>query len=277
MNTKLRKILDERRGGVAVAVIGAAGTGKSSFLGAIGEVFSKEEVLLLCPKPREINSWRYHEYGFDDKAEVFQDSKWKPALDKFEASAFNALERRVLDLYDDTQHRVVILDPYTDVVKLASHDLLKVDKAGTPRESSDSRGFYGALKHRLGNFTSDLVNLTSPALAVPKLVLVAVHAQSAKDDEKAGGAGVSFEGDVMPMIEGGHRHDFAGEFDIVCFSRVKHSMQLVGGKQEKKVQYVVQVGADSKRHAKIALSPRLKETEVENSVTRVLELALGED
>lgn len=277
MNTKLRKILDERRGGVAVAVVGAPGTGKSSFLGAIGEVFSKEEVLLLCPKPREINSWRYNEYGFDEKAEVFHDPKWKPALDKFEASAFRALEKRVLDLYDDEQYRVIIVDPYTDVVKLASHDLLKVDKAATPRDSSDSRGFYGALKHRLGNFTSDLVNLTSPSLVVPKLVLVAVHAQSAKEDEKSGSGGVKFEGDVMPMIEGGHRQDFAGEFDIVCFSRIKHSMALVNGKQEKQVKYIVQVGADSKRHAKIALAPRLKEAEVDNSVTSVLELALGDE
>lgn len=275
MNTKLRKILDERRSGLSVAVVGAPGTGKSSFLGAIGEVFSKDEVLLLCPKPREINSWRYDEYGFSEKAEVFHDPKWKPALSMFEASAFNALERRVLDLYDDEQHRVIILDPYTDVVKLASHDLLKVDKAGTPRESSDSRGYYGALKHRLGNFTNDLVNLTSPSLRVPKLVLVAVHAQPAKEDEKAGGVGVSFEGDVMPMIDGGHRHDFAGEFDVVCYSRIKHSMKLEGGKQVKSVNYVVQIGADAKRHAKVAIAPRLTETEVENSVTKLLELALG--
>ena len=276
MSTKLRNILDARRGGVAVAVVGSPGTGKSSFLGAIGEVFSKDEVLLLAPKPREINSWRYHQHGFDANAEVFQDPRWKPALGIYEASAFHNLERRVLELYDDKKIRCVIVDPYTDVVKLASHDLLKVDKAGTPRDSSDSRGFYGALKHRLGNFTSDLVNLASPALVVPKLVLVAVHAQSAKEDEKLGGGGVNFEGDVMPMIEGGHRYDFAGEFDLVCFSRIKHTNTLVKGKMEKGVSYVVQIGADSKRHAKVALSPRLADVEVENSVVKVLELALGE-
>lgn len=268
---ELRKFLDERRGGIAIGVVGAAGTGKSSFLGSVGKLFNKNEVLLLAPKPREINSWRYAEYGFNASAEVFQDSRWKPALGLFEASAFTKLEKRVLELYDDAQHRVVILDPYTDVVKLAARDILKSEKAATPKDSSDSRGFYGALKHRLSNFTSDLVNLSSPALKVPKIILVAVHAQSAKEEEKLSGSGVRFEGDVLPMIEGGHRNDFAGEFDIVAFTKIKHSLDTTKKPPVKNVQYLVQVSADAKRHAKVALMPAGTVIEMENDVVKLLE------
>jgi len=270
----LRQILDTRRGGVSVACVGAAGTGKSSFLGSIGELYSKEEVLLLAPKPREINSWRYSQYEFNESAEVFQDFRWRPSLDMYEADAFLKMERRLLSLYEDEQFKVIILDPYTDVVKAAAHDLLKADKAATPKDSPDSRAFYGSLKHKLSNFTSTLVGLSSPALVVPKHVLVAVHAQPAKDDEKAGGGGVTFEGDVMPMIEGSHRHDFASEFDIVCYSKIKHSSKIEKGKLIKDVEYVVQIGADSKRHAKIAIAERLAEVEIENSLPKLLGLVL---
>jgi len=202
---KLRSYLDTYRGGVSLAVVGGAGTGKSTALASIGELYSKDEILLLAPKPREINSYLYREHNIHQTAEVFQDLKWRPSLGLYEANAFVSLERRILELYEDEKFKVIILDPYTDVVKLASHDLLKADKAATPRDSSDSRGFYGSLKHRLSNFTSTLVGLSSPALIQPKHVLVAVHAQPAKESEKEGGAGISFEGEVMPMIEGGRR------------------------------------------------------------------------
>jgi len=271
---EIRKKLEDRRGGISLAVVGAAGTGKSTLLGSIGEIYSPEEVLLLCPKPRELNSWLYAEFGFDKTAEPFADPKWRPSLEMFEADGFLKLERRLLELYDDSTYKVVILDPYTDVVKLAAHDLLKADRAATPRDSADSRGFYGSLKHKLGNFTATLVGLASPALACPKHVLVAVHAQPAKDDEKAGGVGVSFEGEVMPMIEGGHRHDFASEFDICVYTRIKHEAKVVKGKLQKEVQYMIQVGADAKRHAKIALTKRLEVNEVENNLPKLLKLLL---
>jgi hypothetical protein len=219
--------MDDYRGGISVTIVGPAATGKSSFLGSIGEMYKPEEVLLLVPKPREMNSWLYREYGFSKSAEAYSDPKWRPSLEMYEADGFLKLERRLLELYEDEQYKVIILDPYTDVVRLASHDILKSDKAATPRESSDSRSFYGSLKHKLGNFTSTLVGLSSPVLPCPKHVLVAVHAQSAREEEKSGGVGVSFEGEVMPMIEGSHRHDFAAEFDIVCYSRIRHTMEMV--------------------------------------------------
>ena len=268
--TPTREKLDAYRGGISLAVIGAPGTGKSTLLGSIGELYSPDEILLLAPKPREINSWLYREHGITASAEVFGDPKWRPSLDIYEADGFLQMERRLLELYDDTQYKVIILDPYTDVVKLAAHDLLKAEKAATPRDAMDSRSFYGGLKHRLSNFTSTLTGLTSPVLPCPKHVLVAVHAQSAKDDEKISGSGVSFEGDVLPMIEGGHRNDFAGDFDLVCYSRIKHSSEIVNRKMVKSTSYVIQVGADSKRHAKIAITKRLEENEIPNNMSELL-------
>lgn len=266
---KVRAALDARRGGISTAVIGAPGTGKSTLLGSVGELYTKDEVLLLAPKPREINSWLYTKYGFDQSAEVYEDARWKPALKLYEADSFLKLEQKVLSLYDDERTRVVLLDPYTDVVKFAARDLLKAERAAHPRESSDSRGFYGALKHALSNFTSTLVGLSSPTLKVPKHVFVAVHAQSAKEDEK--GSSVTFEGEVMPMIEGGHRYDFASEFDLVCYTRIKHlaSFNPKTKKNEKEVKYLVQISADPKRHAKTAIAPRMEEVEVENNLTKL--------
>lgn len=267
---ELRSKLDAYRGGISLAVIGAAGTGKSSLLGSIGTIFDPEEILLLAPKPREINSWKYRDFGITETAEVFQDTRWRPSLDMYEADAFLKMERRLLELYEDTQYKVIILDPYTDVVSAASHDLLKVDKAATPRDSSDSRGFYGSLKHKLDNFTKTLVGLSSPALSCPKHVLVSVHAQPAKEGEKEGGAGVSFEGDVMPMIEGSHRHSFGSEFDILCYSRIKHSNKVVAGKMQRSSDYIVQVSADPKRHAKVAIAERMERGEFPNDLREML-------
>ena len=44
---------------------------------------------------------------------------------------------------------------------------------------------------------------------------------------------------------------------------------------EKSTQYVVQIGADIKRHAKIAIAPRLSEVEIENSFPKLLEMIFG--
>lgn len=261
----LKKRLENYRGGISAVDIGPPGTGKSTFCGSIAEIYDAKEILLLAPKPREINSWLYREKGITAHAEVFSDPKWRPSLDMYEADGFLKLERRLLELYDDERFEVIILDPYTDVVKLAAHDILKSEKAATPRDYYDSRSFYGDLKYKLENFTKTLVGLTSPAIACPKHVLVACHAQPAKEGEKQE-SGVSFEGDVMPMIEGGHRHDFASEFDVCVYSKIKHESKIVNSKMVKSSSYVIQVQADNKRHAKIALAPALTQSELPNSV-----------
>lgn len=274
--------LDNFVGGITGLFIGYPGSGKSWLLGSIGEI--AKNPLLIAPKPREINSFQYRKYGLDQTAKIFKDHRWKPSLDSFEAGAFVEMERFILSLYEDEEHDVILLDPLTDVVNLAAHDLLKGEKAETPKDLRDSIGFYGALKYRLKNFVQTLTGLASPDLARPKHVLVAVHAQPTKESDIKGnatadktGKGVEFQGDVLPMIEGGYRREIAGEFDVVGFTSLKHERSISGGKVSVSERYIVQLNADSERHAKAAMAPRLSESEVGNTMSEVLQAILGEE
>jgi hypothetical protein len=268
------------RGGITLLAIGPPGTGKSWLLGSIGEI-TDDPVKLLAPKPREVNSYHYRTYGIDKNAEVFRDHAWAPVIDMYEAGAFTRLCKSVLMLYEDTEFGVVICDPLTDVVTLAAHELLMAEKAESPRDLRDSIGFYGALKYKLKGFTQALTGLASPDVARPKHILAAVHAQPTQDEDikgkvtKEGQAkGVEFLGDALPMIEGGYRREISGEFDIVGFTSVKHGTKVVNKKMERTTEYVVQLNADSERHAKAALVPRLENKTVPNTMKAVFE-ALG--
>ena len=261
------------RGGISMLLVGPPGTGKSWFYGTAPEA-GIESPLLLAPKPREANSFKYREN--DVKAEVFRDHGWAPAINKYGAGAFTRLYERVLSLYEDEEHDAVILDPYTDVVYLAAHELLAPEQAETPRDLRDSIGFYGALKYKLKGFTQSLVGLASPDLARPKHVFVTVHAQPTKEEDikgkstaEAQAKGTEFLGEALPMIEGGYRREIAGEFDIVGFSSVKHGTERVGNKMERTVNYVIQLNADPERHAKAALVPRLAGAEIPNSMSEL--------
>ena len=275
------------RGGITGLFQGAPGTGKSHLLGSIMEVPGVTSALLLAPKPREINSYKYRVNGLTAGAEVFQDARWAPAIGAYEAGAFTRLYQRVLSLYDDDTFDAILVDPFTDVTYLAAHELLAVEKAETPRDLRDSIGFYGALKYRLKGFTQSLVGLASSTLKRPKHVFVSVHVQPAKEDTplKGGGTkesqdsraqGVEFMGDVLPMIEGGYRREIAGEFDIVGFTSVRHEMKKEDGKMSRVASYVVQLNADPERHAKAAIVPRLAAAEIPNNLPalfRVIEEA----
>jgi hypothetical protein len=264
-------------GGISMLLIGPPGTGKSWFLGSSSEA-GISSPLLLAPKPREANSFKYRENNV--KSEVFRDHDWAPAIGKYGSGAFTRLYERVLSLYEDTEHDAILLDPMTDVTYLAAHELLAPERAETPRDMRDSMGFYGSLKYKMKGFTQSLVGLSSPDLARPKHIFVTVHAQPAKEDQQlstrqGGGTkessdnrsrGVEFEGDVLPMIEGGYRREIAGEFDIVGFSSVKHETQRVGAKMERVVKYVIQINADPERHAKAAVIPRMDGAEIGNEM-----------
>lgn len=270
---------NDMRGGLAVLVAGAPGTGKSWFLGTITEVPGVERALLLAPKPREINSYKYRANGITETAEVFHDAGWAPVVDSYDAGAFKDLYRRVLDLYNDDTYDAVILDPFTDVVALAAHELLAGEQAETPRDLRDPLGFYGALKYKLKGFTQSLVGLASPSLMRPKHVLVAVHVQPSKEEDIKGkttaegrASGVEFLGDVLPMIEGAYRREIAGEFDIVGFTNLRHDNVREGNKIVRKTNYVVQLNADPERHAKAAIVPRLEAAEISNSLPELFEV-----
>lgn len=245
-------------GGMSMAVMGPPGTGKSTLLGSCGVLGPAK---LLATKPREANSWLYRENGIIADAEVFMDAKWRPSLGMYEADAYVRLLKRLWELFDDKDYDFVLLDPFTDLVELAANELLKTEKAATPRDMRDSMGFYGALRYKLREVTQALTALQFAPK--PKHVLVSVHTQPAKDDQQRAGQviesadnksqGVEYEGTVLPMIEGGYRHKFAGEFDIVVFSDIEHKTEIVDRKSVKTSRYVVQVAPDADRHAKQTL------------------------
>lgn len=275
------------RGGLSVLLQGAPGTGKSWMLGTAKEIPGVNEVLLLAPKPREINSFKYRAHGLTEHAEIFQDAKWAPTAKSYESGAFTKLYQRILALYDDDVYDAIIVDPFTDVTYLAAHELLEAERAETPRDLRDSIGFYGALKYKMKGFTQSLTGLTQSAKR-PKHVFVSVHIQPAKEDTplKGGGTkesqdnraqGVEFMGEVLPMIEGGYRREIAGEFDVVGFTSVKHELMKVGGKMERVANFVCQLNADPERHAKAAIVPRLAQAEIPNNLPalfRVIEEAM---
>src|SRR5690606_36207103 len=118
------------------------------------------------------------------------------------------------------EHDFIILDVYTDLVLLVAHELLKPEKAATPQDMADSQRFYGALRHKLEEFTLALTALQFAPR--PKHVIVSVHTQPAKEDTVRKGEtkesadnrarGIEYEGTVLPMIEGGYRTKFTGDF-----------------------------------------------------------------
>ena len=257
-------------GGVSLLVAGPAGTGKSTLLGSAAKL---APTYLLATKPRELNSWAYTTNGVtreNGRAELFFDHLWRPTLGSYKADGFGRLLKRIWSLYEDPTVRIVLLDPITDVVSLAAHGLLALENATTPRDMRDSRGFYGSLKYRLKEFTQALTALQYAE--VPKHVLATVHTQPAKDDEPGQpdrvGKGIEFEGDVLPMIEGGYRREIASEFDAMLFSGVRYDwVETKANGKVSRVQkpiYFVQVQPNAERHSKVAIAPLLGGRELPN-------------
>lgn len=264
-------------GGLSLAYMGPPGTGKSSLLGSCGRLGPCK---LLATKPREANSWLYRETGIAPDAEVFFDPKWRPSLNMFEADAYVRLLQRLWELYEDETYDFILLDTFTDLVELAANELLKTEKAATPRDMGDSMGFYGALRYKLREVTQAFTALQYAPK--PKHVLVAVHTQPAKEDQVRKGTvvestdnrshGVEYEGNVLPMIEGGYRYKFAGEFDIVAFSDIRITKKIVDRKSVDVVEYIAQVSPDNDRHAKQSLAAVFANKELPNDFAEFLKI-----
>lgn len=271
--------LEAFAGGITGLFIGSPKSGKSTLLGSICELVPPEQVVLICPKPNEVNSHLYVRHGLNKEAHVFHDLRWRPAVGMYEADGYRQLMQFLVELYDRDDVRAVLLDPLTDAVQLAAHELLKAEQAATPRDLRDSISFYGALRYRLRDLVQTLTTLASPALSVPKHVFVAVHAQPTKEEDikknptaEGKAKGVSYFGDVLPTIEGSYRQDIAGEFDMVGFTTIRHrSEQVRPGKFERKTNYLVQLRPDSERHAGVRLAPALEEKEFPNSLPVILQ------
>lgn len=260
-------------GGLSALFIGPPGTAKSTLLGSCVEVEGIEKALLLAPTAREVNSFKYAKYRDKIPYEVFQDFGWHPTLGQFGAGAFTKLYERVVSLYKDETYDAILLDTYDGAVSLAAHELLAPERAAMPRDLRDARSYYGSLKYRLEDFTKALTNLASPSLARPKHVFVAVHAQPSKEDDKqktsdSVAKGIEYLGDVQPMVEGGHRHNIAGEFTLVGFTGLRHEVVKVGTKMERQARFVTQIDADPERHAKAAIIPRINKV-VDSSMVEI--------
>jgi hypothetical protein len=265
-------------GGTTGLIIGPPKTGKSTLLGSWGELVAPEHIRLICPKPQEVDSWLYGKYGLSETAEVFRDHRWMPAADVYEADGYLRLMRYILGLYADHEAKVVLLDPLTDAVQLAAHDLLKGERADNPRNLRDSISFYGALRYKLRDMVQALVGLSAKNLESPKHVWVAVHAQPTKEEDIKGketaegkGKGVQFFGDVLPMVEGGYRMDIAGEFSLVGYSSVEHDFERIGNKLERRTSYMVQFAPDQEKHGGIRLAPALTAKKMPNNMKAILE------
>jgi hypothetical protein len=272
--------------GHGFAVMGPPKTGKSDFAGSCARL---GKTLVLATKPREANSRLYLELGV--KREIFHDPNWMPTLGFYEASGYVSLLKRLKELQADTEYDFVIIDTFTDVVELASAELLKVESAAAPRDSADSQGFYGSLRYRLREVTKALTALQFAAK--PKHVIVTVHTQAPKEDvqlsAKQGGGtkkssdnrarGVEYEGSVLPMIEGGYRTKFAGDFDMVLFSDIEITQELVkeGARSVLKpvVRYVLQAQPDLERHAGGVLSAAFEGKTIPNDFAAILAAVEG--
>ena len=109
------------QGGLTGLVIGSPKTGKSAFLGSIAEVEGIESPLLLTARPREVNSFKYRQH--DIPYEIFSDKGWHPIIDKWEATDYKKLHRRIVedyllwqdedirDAHDQISHILHIYDP----------------------------------------------------------------------------------------------------------------------------------------------------------------------
>ncbi len=275
-------------GGISIAVLGPPGTGKSTLLGSVGKYIDPAAVKLLATKPRESNSWLYRATGITAGAEIFHDPKWRPSAEQFEAEGWKRLVKRIWELHDDPNIRVVIVDPFTDVVTLAMHNILAPRKVASPNDTGDGQGVYGTLRHRLKEITQALTALQFAK--VPKHVLVAAHVQPAKEDvqlsrNQGGGTkrsqdhaseGIEYEGNVLPMIEGGYRREFASEFDVVVYSDVVHrKVPVPGSAPRTESSYVLQVAPDVDRHAKHVLGPLSSTGPIRNDFMELLTTLKG--
>lgn len=268
--------------GNSFLLLGPPGTGKSTAAASIINVPGVEKVLVLGTKPRELNSYAYDDPRF--VKEIYQDARWRPSLELYEADAFIRLMKRLLGLYSDNEYDAVIIDAGTDAYESASRELLKGEKAATPRDMKDSMSFYGALGYKAKELTQTITSLQF-ATPRPKHVIMTMHTQPAKDDqERKGqvfesadnkGQGVEFEGNVMAAIEGRHRRTIAGEFDAVLFADIRTEKKIVSGKLQETTSYVLQVRPDSERHAKIALGPMLAEKEIPNDLGVLFKMLTG--
>ena len=256
----------------SILVLGPPGTGKSTLCASIAEIVDPSRVVLIALRAKERESWKYREHGLDVTATVILDDMWRPNLDMYQADGFKSLSMLLLALYRSDEVDAVVLDPLTDAFDLASHAMLAQDEVESPREldgKNASIAYYGAFRKKCVQIVRDLTILT--AAPHPKWVLTAIHTQPVVEeniiDKKATQAkqarGTRFEGDVLPMMEGGYKFDMPGAFAMKLYTRVKTH-------RTNQPEYLVQVSADPQRFAGLGIAGTIKEKYLPNNLPAIL-------
>jgi len=261
----------------STVALGAPKLGKSTFAASMAEVIPPEKIALLVTKPNELNSWGYEHYKLRERAQLIYDEGWRPSLGQFKAEGFVRLMQAIYNLYDDREIEGVIVETGTDVCELLKHKLLAPYKATSlsdlRQEGKDANySYWDEFGEGMKEFFQATTNLATPLVKKSKFVIVTWHVQPQKEgDAKTGkksadqtAAGVEFEGNVLPMIDGSYRRKLAADVDCVAFFDV----ETVPRKQ---VEYVMRVVPNSERHAGVRLAPSLAQALIPNNFGRLLE------
>lgn len=255
------------RGGLLTLVEGPAGTGKSWLAGSIAE-FGKTHVIAF--KPKEVDSHQYIVRDLD--WDLFHDPNWSPLTDQFEAGGFLQFLRRVDEIVEDDSIENVVLDPLTDLHHLIKHEVLSKENASKVRDMSDSFGAWGDI----GDLWESAVGkIASLAFApTPKNVVATVHTKVPSEDEEAK-RNVEYMGTTQPALQGRIKNIIEGEFHLVMHARVV--MTYDQSRREQSENYVVETRANSERHNKIALVPKLDQKTLPNDFKSILDVIGGDD
>ena len=219
------------------------------------------------------------------EAELFFDTQWIPGLKRYKAGAYNRLLNWLVDMQDDDKYSAIIIDPGTDVVNLIEHTILEPYGKGSFGELPDTMGAYRSLGDMSQEFLQTAALLSSKLVKRPKWVIVPWHVQPAKEgqyvkvapgqrekqesgDEK--GAGIEYEGAVLPMLEGRYRRKLAGDVDMVvyCDIDIKRNLRL----QKDEVEYFLQIAPNKDRHAKIRSTVISENVKIPNSMKALIEV-----
>lgn len=265
----------------AFVVAGPPGTGKSTLLGSMAEVV--ENVLVLATLPRELESWLYQKYALPYI--LFEDPEWVPAVlgekknaqenvlkaGKYNARAFaHFLEVLEWLRMEDEQYDAIIVDSGTELAELGWHAALAPFGVSTPSQiEGRSRWLpYETLDTHLSAAVDSLVSLSQSAKR-PKHVGISWHTQPPKDDAiddgggtkvkkesaDSAGAGVEFEGHVLPMVRGRFRRRLSNKVPTFVYTDVKIAYDVGSGLSRSNaatsVEYRIQVRPDMDRHTKL--------------------------
>jgi len=226
------------------------------------------------------------------KQKCFFDKDWNPNVDKYKATAWKALNKRIEELHSDDKYDAIILDSGTDAIFLLEQSILATYEGTVPEHARQS--YYRDLRDKSRDFISALVSLTnSDIVDNPKHILVSWHAQPPKEAaqlSKAQGGGtkpsadqialgVEYEGKVLPMIEGSYRRKLAGDFSCVVQAEISPAGKFMNKEtkrmESKGAQYLIQVQGDADFHAKVADAPPMKEKYLPNNFKALYDAVIG--